>query len=373
MYKVLHIFSGYGGGISSLILNLIENSSDDFHFDLMAFAYENADVFLTRVKKKNCEVFTMPSPRRNGFIKFERYINNIIEQGSYDVVHCHISGWESLFYSTACKRNGVKNFIIHSHYTLSSSSFDRIRVIHKFNQYINFASSNAYMTCSDLAANYVFGPKYLIRRPAAMIPNGIKVDLYKNTLTTDEIVKFRNEFNILPGQIVIGHVGRFNTQKNHEFIIDIAEKLNNPNFVFVLVGTGDRYTNICNLIKEKKLDGCFRLIGRRDDVQNLMQFFDIMILPSFYEGLPTVAIECQAAGTPMLISDTVTKQCDMQLGLVRFLKLDSVNDWVKELVIPHKKISICDSINKIDNMGFTAEAAGKIYCKELLRLINENN
>ena len=69
-YRVLHIFSSYGGGISSLILNLIENKSKDFKFDLMAFSYQNGDVFLERVRRMGADIYQMPRPRIDGYKKF---------------------------------------------------------------------------------------------------------------------------------------------------------------------------------------------------------------------------------------------------------------------------------------------------------------
>ena len=328
------------------------------------------NVFLNRVKEKNCEVFTMPRPKKKGFIAFERYINRVINQGSYDAVHCHITGWEGLFFSVACKRHGVKNYIIHSHYSLTSSALDRTTLVHKINQYINYKTSNAYMTCSDLAADYVFGERYLKNRKAILIPNGIKSELYNYKITEEDILNYRKEFQLENNQRIIGHVGRFNSIKNHEFIIELAEKIKSDDYVFLLVGSGERLAFIQKMISDKNLEKRVRIIGRRNDIEKLMQFFDIVLLPSFREGLPTVAVECQAAGTPIVITDTITKQCDMHLGLVKFLSLDNVNGWIEEIKKEHKKIDIDKALSQIVDMGFTAETAGRIYCNELRRLIS---
>lgn len=73
-----------------------------------------------------------------------------------------------------------------------------------------------------------------------------------------------------------------------------------------------------------------RFLGRRNDVNKLFQLMDVSILPSHYEGLPTVAIESQAAGTPIVVSTAVTEEIDMGMGLVTRVSLDeSMDVWVE--------------------------------------------
>jgi len=103
-----------------------------------------------------------------------------------------------------------------------------------------------------------------------------------------------------------------------------------------------------------------------------MQFFDLMLLPSPREGLPTVAVECQAAGTPMFLSNTITNQCDMNLGLLRFMPLE-LSVWVDAImnkVPPKQERAKC--LAQIEMNGFTAKEAGKTYANYIYQILEEN-
>lgn len=373
-FRVLHIFSGYGGGISSLILNLIENKTDNFAFDIMAFSFANGELFIQRLEKMGTHCLTMPRPRIDGYSKFKNYVNDVMKKGQYDAVHCHIAGWSAFPFYKLAKKNGVKSFIIHAHTTTYDRRLDRIKLINSIDKYLNYKMATEYMTCSDMAADYIFGANYLQKKKCTLIPNGIKEELFDIQLSEREREAFYQEFNLDRTWNVIGHVGRFNAQKNHSFILELAKNLCEikSKYVLLLVGTGEDFENIKEQAEVLGLQDYVRFLGRRNDISKIMQFVDGMILPSLYEGLPTVAIESQASGTPIILANTITKQCDMQMGLAKFLPLNDVKEWIRaiENISEHKSIEYC--IDKIKKNSFTAYEAGKLYCNSLSRIILSN-
>lgn len=372
-YRVLHIFSSYGGGISSLVLNLTENKSEDFVFDTMAFSYKNGEEFSERIRNAGGKVYQMPRPRIDGYMNFKKYIDNVISENRYDAIHCHITGCHAIPFVNSAKKHGIKNFIFHAHTTRYDSRIDRIPSVQLFNKFFNYNFSSVFMACSDLASDYIFGKRYLNKRSAYIIPNGIKEELFSDVLSENQKATYCREFGIPDDAFVIGHIGRFSYPKNHMFLLEIAKKLKEKNLNFVLVSAGDG--ELFDSVKEKaEADGLsenIRFLGRRTDISNLMQFFDCMLLPSVHEGLPTVAVECQAAGTQMIISDTVTKQCDLKLGLLEFLPLGDATLWAdtvdKVLLNGHTQKSGC--LTQVRQMGFTAKESGKQYCNILKKVI----
>lgn len=372
-YKVLHIFSGYGGGISSLIFNLIENKTEEFQMDLMAFDYKGGQEFIKQLSAIGAECYTMPRPTEKGYESFVKYLDDLMKNEKYDAIHCHIAGIHAIPFEHIAKKNRIKVFVLHAHTTCFDSKLDRCKCAYYIGQYLNYKNSSCYMTCSDMAANYVYGERYLKRRNAYLIPNGIKKESYQQVLLHEEKESYKKEFGINEGTIVVLHVGRFSPQKNHDFILKIASTLKEKknNFIFLLIGDGSSFDTIKNKVYTLGLEKQVRLLGRRSDISKLMQFADCMILPSLYEGLPTVAIECQSSGTKILVSDKITKQCDMGLNLVDFLPIDEVNPWVSELKkneFPHLPVEKC--INAVEEKGFTAASAGKHYCDVLKKCIN---
>ena len=373
-YRVLHIFSAYGGGISSLISNLIENKTQDFRFDIMAFSYKNGDAFVERIRKMGGEVYQMPRPRIDGYGRFKSYIDEVLAQNQYDAVHCHITGWHAKPFMDLAKKHGIGSFVLHAHTTRYDSRIDRIPGVQAYDRYLDYKRSVAFLTCSDIAAEYIYGKGYLKKRPAHLIPNGVDEDRFAERAGEERRLAYQKEFRVPDGAIVIGHVGRFSYPKNHPFMIDIAKELKDRgvSFVLILVGSGEKLDAVKEKAAKEDLLEQIRFAGRRTDVSTLMRYFDCMMLPSYYEGLPTVAVECQAAGTRMLLSDPITKQCDMDLGALEFLPLGEAAVWADALV----RISKCghlddqECLKRIRSLGFTSKEAGKRYCdlmKDIIR------
>ena len=371
-YRVLHIFSSYGGGIASLIYNLVDNKTEDIIFDTLAFSYENGKKFVSKIEENNGVCYTMPRIKIEGIKKFIKYISSIFRTNKYDVIHCHISGWMALPFEIIARKNNTHNIIIHAHTTRYDSRLDRISVVNKFNQWCNFHFANTYMTCSDLAEKYIFGEKYLKRRKSYFIPNGINKELFKYPLGEEKKKNIRSKLDIKDDEIILMHVGRFSYPKNHEFLLKIAHELKKDCFKFkmILLGDGERLEEIKKIIYEEKLEKLVLILGRQDNVAEWMQLADTILLPSFNEGLPTVAIEAQAAGTQIILSDTITRQCDLKFGLVHFLSIQRAKEWKNyiENNCTIKKYNNRNYIDEIENKGFTSNSAGKNYCK----IIKEN-
>lgn len=371
--KVLHIFSGYGGGISSLILNLVENSYQYVDYTLLAFSYEGGDAFKERLRSVGSKLLLMSRPRIEGFTGFVQSVKRVFEENHYDAVHCHIDAWPMIIFRLIANKYGVKTFIVHAHKTLYEKRIDR--VFRFVNRSINRLFSTNYMTCSRWAAEYLFGRHFLKKRKAYLIPNGINESIFREKITQEDQHKYNCEFNVSEKELVIAHVGRFNEQKNHGFILNLASKLIDDQFSFklLLIGDGELLESMQGLSQKMNLSNHVVFLGRRLDVSKIMQYADLLILPSLWEGLPTVAVECQASGTPMLLADTITPECDMGLDLVNFLPLD-IALWSNhiEAFEPHK-VPIIDSIQQICNNSFTAHSSGLLYCNILIKMIKDNN
>lgn len=83
-------------------------------------------------------------------------------------------------------------------------------------------------------------------------------------------------------------------------------------------------------IREKGLQDHVKLLGIRNDIEQLLPARDLFFMPSLFEGLPISLIEAQAAGLPCLISDTITREIDC--GACRFQSLEASSaDWAKVL------------------------------------------
>lgn len=183
---------------------------------------------------------------------------------------------------------------------------------------------------SDLAAAYTFGPKAVSNGEVHYLCNALDLNAY--TFSPESRSAIRSELRIEPDALVVGHVGRFAQQKNHGFLIEVfAELLKvRPDARLVLVGQGELEGEVHAKAEAfGVLDGIV-FAGVRPDVPALLSAFDVLALPSLYEGMPNVVIEAQAAGLACAVSDTVTRQADVT-GLVEYLPIDDPTAWTKAL------------------------------------------
>ena len=370
--KVLHIFSGYGGGISSLILNLIDNSYLRIDYTLLCFSYQGGESFVKHMNSIGIECKIMPRLRQKGPFRLIAYINRVMKEGNFDVVHCHIDGKALLLFGLLAKKNGIRSIIVHAHKTEYEKSFDNSIIGHWFNKKMNYLLTTNYMSCSNMAASFLFGTKYLKKRPTIHIPNGIDADKFSALINDKQhLSKLRDEFSFLDQDIVLLNVGRFSIQKNHIFMIDLIKRLLeiSPHFKLLLVGTGELQNQIESYICSCGVENNVLLAGRRQDIPQIMNIANLFILPSLWEGLPTVAIEAQAVGIPIILADTITQQCDMGLGLATFIPL-RIDVWVdtilKSVSQQHKDVFEC--IDRIERNGYTSVSAGKLYADSIYQI-----
>ena len=126
------------------------------------------------------------------------------------------------------------------------------------------------------------------------------------------------------------------------------------------MGDGSLRNDIEQRIKDYSLNDSVILLGKRNDVPQLLQAMDYFLLPSLSEGLPVSAIEAQAAGLPCFISDTVTKEVDIT-GLCTFLPNGEEKKWSESILantvirtdtserIRKAGYDIKDTANRIEN------------------------
>ena len=155
---------------------------------------------------------------------------------------------------------------------------------------------------------------------------------------------------------LIGHVGRFTRQKNHQFLIEVFASLLQkiPTAHLVLVGDGLLRPEIEALIKAKGIHSNVHLLGVREDVPEIMGALDLFLFPSFYEGLGIVLVEAQAAGVPCLVANTVPEDVQIVPELLKFEPLDAGADYwafaISNLLFKSKESGVALSLRYMENI-----------------------
>ena len=187
--------------------------------------------------------------------------------------------------------------------------------------------------------------------------------------------KKREEFNISEDTLVIGHIGRFVTQKNHVFLIEIFNELHkkNKNSKLILAGQGPLLNSIKAKVGKLSLTDSVLFLGQRLDAHELYQMFDVFLLPSLYEGLPVVGVEAQAAGLYCLFSDDMTKETRI-LTSTRFMSLNqSAETWANTLLNEEAVFIRKDTREEISINNFNIELEANKLERYYSQLYKENS
>ena len=165
-----------------------------------------------------------------------------------------------------------------------------------------------------------------------VINNGIDFSKYKSIkLSKKEI---RKEIGIPADCYLIGHVGRFSEEKNHQFILKVFKDCLNVNSkaYLLLIGNGPLESKIKQQAKKLGIEDKIIFLSHRTDVPFLLNAMDCFVFPSVYEGLGMAVIEAQLAGLKVVMSDTVPKEACLSRNLIIRSLNDSVELWVQSIL-----------------------------------------
>nr|WP_238567179.1 glycosyltransferase [Jejuia pallidilutea] len=169
----------------------------------------------------------------------------------------------------------------------------------------------------------------------------------------------------------MGHVGRFNEQKNHFFLLKIFYEVykQDNNCVLVLIGDGNLKPKIEKEVANLGIEKQVHFLGLRDNIPELLQGFDLFLFPSLYEGLPVTVVEAQASGLKIVTSSTVTKEVNIT-GLVTYVNLDTPETEWANTVISNLDYDRKNTLNNIKEGGYDIHENAKNLQNFYL---NENN
>ena len=298
--RILHIVTHMNrGGLETMLMNYYRNiDRSKVQFDFLVHRDKRAD-YDDEIESLGGRIYRLPvlNPLSLNYLKsIDSFFK---EHKEYKIVHSHVDCLSSIPLKYA-KKNGVPFTIAHSHNASQDKNF---KYIIKF-----IAKSRISKYADDLFACSKEAGQWMFNTDDFMILNNA-IDSKKYAYDNKKSIRLKEKLG-LSNKFVVGHVGRFYKQKNHEFIIDIFNQLSkiNDDAVLMLIGTGELENEIRKKVQDLGLNKKVLFLGVRDDIQDLMQIMDVFLFPSLYEGLPLVLVESQAAGLKCIISDTISKE-----------------------------------------------------------------
>lgn len=317
-----------GGGVEAVIMNYYEHiDRTKVQFDFIVHNDNKIDI-TPKVEALGGRVYKV-TPYYKNPIAFMWDIYKVIKRHHYRIVHSNMNTL-SAFSLFAAWAAGAPVRILHNHSTSSPGETKRNIMKFMLRPFARLFATH-YFACSRLAGEWMYGRKMVDSGKVKIVNNAL--DLKKYAFNSRKREMLRKELGFTD-EFVIGHVGRFMFQKNHEFLIDVFVKAykKNPHMVLLLIGDGPLRSAMEEKVKKLGLTDHVNFLGLRNDVQNLYNVMDIFVLPSHYEGLPVVGVEAQANGLPCLFSTKVTKETHLTHS-AQFLDLEAgVSTWAEEII-----------------------------------------
>lgn len=321
------------GGIETYLIEQFRHlDKSKIDYDFVNITGEYSICYEDEILASGSKIFKVVSRHKNPLLHYWQWFNILLQnKGVYDVIVLNTNSLEYVFPLVLGKVFGIPVRVIHSH----NSGFENKqglarRLLVGMNKKLLAWSANLRFACSKFAGQWMFKDN-----PYHVIYNAIDIHKYDADLIVRK--ETRNALG-LRTELALLHVGRFSYQKNHSFLLDIFKEVHRiqPDSVLLLVGDtteeSEFLTEVKRKIKAYGLENVVRLLGRRDDVNKIMQAADVLVMPSFFEGLTVVGIEAQACDLPLLLSDTVTKELGL-LPSTHFISLEAgPTAWAEAIV-----------------------------------------
>lgn len=324
--RILHMIPdiGISNGVMSVILNYFKAMPQDIKFDVVYFA-RTEKTRQADIEALGGRVYKVDPPSPKDLLSGK--MNAFFEEhpGEWSALHIHCPHF-AVFIAPYAKKHGIKKIAVHCHstwYSLSSKNNLRNKILYQIAKNIpdkNFA-------CGKDAGRFWYADDSKF----TVLPNAI--DCHEFRFNADIRARKRNEM-AMDSQFVVGHVGRvYPPQKNHPFLLQIFSEIMKmkPNAVLMLVGAQEN-EELSLLAKELHIYDRVYFLGNRNDVDELFQIFDVLVFPSFSEGLPVSVIEAQAAGVPVLMADTITEETIVLDNVKRLSLSVPAKEWAKSAV-----------------------------------------
>lgn len=351
--RVLHVgLSSSFGGIESFLLTVCTHMNREIYsFDFVAYdniaARENAFASIGNVLHI--------TNRRNPFT-YMKELSQIYNRG-YDIIHIHKNSAIDIMPFICWRHANGAALIAHSHNT--SSSVGVLPFLNSLGRKKLLGVSKRKFACSIAAGQWLYGPNNPTDR---IIPNGI--DLGKYAFDGAARQKMRKKLE-LENALVIGCVGRFSPVKNQAFVLQIVKKLrdNSIDARGLFLGDGAELESTKALAIQLDISRYAIFTGSVQNVSDYMQAIDVLAMPSYYEGFPIVAIEAQASGLPVLLSEKVTDEACLT-DMVRKLSIapGSEGIWAN---------MICELVDDNNRMKDTNDKLANYDIATTIKIIDE--
>ncbi len=364
MIRVLHSVSNMArAGIETMLMNYYRKLDlSQIQFDFLANKPMPGE-YDEEIRQMGGRVFVSPGLNPIHYPRYERFMKELIA-GSPEIriVHAHNEAMGYYALRSAAKA-GIRVRIAHAHNTQIIRDYKYpLKMVCK--ALLPGAATDCW-SCGRDAGIYYFGEKRW-KKEGVILHNAIEIGRFRYQADLRE--EMRRRFG-LEDCFVMGHVGRFNLQKNHTRLLDIFARVlqAEKNARLVLIGVGELEEAVRAKAAELGISQQVLFLGQMPSVHEWIQAMDCFVLPSLFEGLPVVGVEAQAAGLPCFFSDKVTDEILLLPQSCRISLQDSDEQWARRILeVKQRTTDRLQGADIVRRAGYDIETeAGKLQARYL--------
>ncbi len=367
--KILQIFTVLNkGGAETNLMNYYRNM-DRSQFQIDFLVHRETGFFEEELIKSGSKIFRLPAILPWKLKEYKKAVKAFFEEhNDYDIIHGQCSELGVFIYEEA-KRRGISVIIAHAH----NNRMDRdkklvFRLMWKKRMR---KSINAYFTCGKEAAENLFGRN--LARYSYQMNNAIEVEDFQ----FNQEVRERKRKELQAEETInLVNIGRFNTQKNQSFLLDIFAELikRNKKYKLFLVGQGELESQLREKAKQLQIEQDVEFLGLRNDVPELLQAMDLFLFPSLHEGFSVAFVEAQTTDIKAVISDGVPTESILIPENVTVIPLkNSAQQWAEKIaeINNFERKNVADLIKEKgydikENAQKLEEKYKKLFCPSTL-------
>lgn len=332
--RVLHIFGALNpGGVETLVMNIyrcIDREKVQFDF---ALTDGKKSFFDDEVLSLGGRIFyfdTSKSKMRNLSDVFET-------KGPFAAMHSHVYFYSGAVLNNA-KRHNVPVRIAHAHNTSFGQTYTLKRKAYEWlMRKLIMKNATHLMGCSTDACEFVFGDGCMTDPRCEVFYNAFDVDAFK--FDEEKGRRIREQYGF-GDKLVVGHVGRFEKQKNHTQLVEQFAEIHNknPQSILLCVGRGSLMEEVRRKCEALGISDSVVFAGAQKDTPSYYSAMDVFLFPSLYEGLGSVLIEAQANGLSCVTTEKLVPEEINVTGNAIFVPLEaSAEEWANAVINSAKR------------------------------------
>ena len=245
------------------------------------------------------------NPLKPGNLKAYKELKHIIDEGEYDIIHCHtpVGAMLTRLAAKQARKQGTKVFYTaHGfHFYKGAPAINWIlyypveKWLSRYTDVLITINKEDYERAKTFKAGKV-----------CYVP-GVGIDLKKFNVGYVNKEQKRKEIGVSADDFVLLSVGELIPRKNHEVVIralSVLKQLDKLNHIeYVICGRGAYETDLKKLAEGLDVAVHVHFLGYRNDISEICNCADLFVFMSHQEGLPVALMEAMACGLPAVCSN----------------------------------------------------------------------